>query len=236
MSRRQPAAEDLVSPENPNAWIFEDYGLLEDIPVPGGHLPSLDPSLPCSTPLRRSSKLGSSQHCGTHACLSLLRMSCLAMELVLDLLNLLGIQTILMKYASENDPGRSSKMDKAAILVDAVRMVTQLRDEAQKLRESNESLQVKINELKAEKNELRDEKQKLKTERDNLERQIKALDSKTVFVPQATAIPTPVSTPSQVVGGKLVPFVGFPRVSMWQFLPPAAVDISQDHILRPSVA
>ncbi|XP_038997103.1 transcription factor ILR3-like [Hibiscus syriacus] len=134
------------------------------------------------------------------------------------------------------DPGRSSKMDKAAILVDAVRMVTQLRDEAQKLRESNESLQVKINELKAEKNELRDEKQKLKTERDNLERQIKALDSKTVFVPQATAIPTPVSTPSQVVGGKLVPFVGFPRVSMWQFLPPAAVDISQDHILRPSVA
>ena len=39
-------------------------------------------------------------------------------------------------------------MDKAVILVDAVRMVSQLRDDAQKLRESNESLQEKINELK----------------------------------------------------------------------------------------
>lgn len=46
------------------------------------------------------------------------------------------------------DPGRPLKVDKAVILVDAVRMVTQLRDEAQKLRESNESLQEKINELK----------------------------------------------------------------------------------------
>ncbi|KAE8728553.1 bHLH115 protein [Hibiscus syriacus] len=98
-------------------------------------------------------------------------------------------------------------MDRAAILVDAVRMVTQLRDEAQKLRESNESLQEKINELKSEKNELRDEKQKLKTEIHNLERQVKALDSKPVFVPQATAIPTPFSTQSQVVGGKLFPLL-----------------------------
>ena len=47
------------------------------------------------------------------------------------------------------DPGRPPKVDKAVLLVDAVRMVTQLRDEAQKLRESNESLQEKINELKA---------------------------------------------------------------------------------------
>lgn len=46
------------------------------------------------------------------------------------------------------DPGRAPKVDKAAILVDAVRMVTLLRDEAQKLKESNESLQEKINELK----------------------------------------------------------------------------------------
>lgn len=46
------------------------------------------------------------------------------------------------------DPGRPPKVDKAVILVEAVRIVTQLRDEAQKLRESNQSLQEKINELK----------------------------------------------------------------------------------------
>lgn len=46
------------------------------------------------------------------------------------------------------DPGRPPKMDKAVILGDAVRMVTQLRREAKKLKESNEDLQEKINELK----------------------------------------------------------------------------------------
>lgn len=39
-------------------------------------------------------------------------------------------------------------MDKAAILSDAVRVVSQLRGEAEKLRESTENLQDKINELK----------------------------------------------------------------------------------------
>lgn len=46
------------------------------------------------------------------------------------------------------DPGRPPKTDKAAILVDAVRMVTQLRTETQKLKDSNLSLQEKIKELK----------------------------------------------------------------------------------------
>lgn len=46
------------------------------------------------------------------------------------------------------DPGKAPKTDKAAILVDAVRMVTQLRTETQKLKDSNLSLQDKIKELK----------------------------------------------------------------------------------------
>ena len=46
------------------------------------------------------------------------------------------------------EPGRPPKTDKAAILTDAVRMVTQLRGEAQKLKDSNMSLQEKIKELK----------------------------------------------------------------------------------------
>lgn len=41
-------------------------------------------------------------------------------------------------------------MDKGVILSDAVRIVTQLRREAQKLKESNEQLEEKINELKVQ--------------------------------------------------------------------------------------
>ncbi|XWS15632.1 hypothetical protein CRYUN_Cryun34aG0018000 [Craigia yunnanensis] len=132
-----------------------------------------------------------------------------------------------LELASILDPGRPPKVDKAVILVDAVRMVTQLWDEAQKLRESNESLQEKINELKRLKTE---------KEKENLERQVKALGSQPGFLPHPPAIPTPFSTLGQVVGGKMVPIVGYPGVSMWQFLPPAVVDTSQDHILRPPVA
>lgn len=46
------------------------------------------------------------------------------------------------------EPGRPPKTDKAAILIDAVRVVTQLRGEAQNLKDSNTSLQEKIKELK----------------------------------------------------------------------------------------
>lgn len=46
------------------------------------------------------------------------------------------------------EPGRPPKTDKAAILIDAVRMVNQLRGEAQKLKDSNSNLQEKIKELK----------------------------------------------------------------------------------------
>lgn len=32
----------MISPENNSNWVF-DYGLLDDIPVPGGDLPPLEP-------------------------------------------------------------------------------------------------------------------------------------------------------------------------------------------------
>lgn len=53
-----------------------------------------------------------------------------------------------VELASILEPGRPPKIDKAAILVDAVRMVTQLRKEAQKLKDSSSDLQEKIKELK----------------------------------------------------------------------------------------
>ncbi|KAJ4832448.1 Transcription factor ilr3 [Turnera subulata] len=142
-----------------------------------------------------------------------------------------------MELGAILEPGRPPKTDKAAILIDAVRMVTQLRGEAQKLKDSNSSLQEKIKELKAEKNELRDEKQRLKAEKDRLEQQMKTMNAQPSFMPHPpAAIPAAFVAQGQAPGNKLVPFMGYPGVAMWQFMPPAAVDTSQDHVLRPPVA
>ncbi|KAK4420724.1 Transcription factor ILR3 [Sesamum alatum] len=137
-----------------------------------------------------------------------------------------------MELGALLEPGRPPKTDKAAILVDAVRMVTQLRGEAQKLKDSNLNLQEKIKELKAEKNELRDEKQRLKAEKEKLEQQLKTMNApQPGFLPPA--IPAAFAAQNQGAGNKLVPIISYPGVAMWQFMPPAAVDTSQDHVLRP---
>ncbi|KAJ4837151.1 hypothetical protein Tsubulata_015894 [Turnera subulata] len=203
----------MVSTNDNANWVF-DYRVIEDIPVPGGDLPSLDTpgSLWSSLSMELEDSFGNS-----------------------DDLKEGGSRKRFLELGSLLDPGRP-KTDKSAILADAVRMVTQLRDESQKLRESNESLQEKIIELKAEKNELRDEKQRLKAEKENLENQMKTLSTAPNFLPHPPAIPAQFPAPAQVIGSKLVPFVGYPGVSMWQFMQPAVVDTSQDHVLRPPVA
>ncbi|KAK3028448.1 hypothetical protein RJ639_039040 [Escallonia herrerae] len=141
-----------------------------------------------------------------------------------------------LELCSILEPGRPPKTDKAAILNDAVRMVTQLRSEAQKLKESNEDFQEKIKELKAEKNELRDEKQRLKGDKEKLEQQVKALSSQPGFLPHPSAMGAAFAAQGQAAGNKLMPFVSYPGLAMWQFMPPAVVDTSQDHVLRPPVA
>ncbi|KAF9599738.1 hypothetical protein IFM89_006241 [Coptis chinensis] len=88
----------------------------------------------------------------------------------------------------------------------------------------------------SEKNELRDEKQRLKAEKEKLEQQVKAMTSQPSFMPHPSAIPTAFAPQAQAPGNKLMPFIGYPGVSMWQFMPPAAVDTSQDHVLCPRVA
>ncbi|KAE9620728.1 hypothetical protein Lal_00019699 [Lupinus albus] len=162
------------------------------------------------------------------------------------------------------EPGRPPKTDKTAILIDAVNMVTQLRGEAQKLKDSNMGLQDKIKDLKAEKNELRDEKQRLKAEKERLEQQLMSMNAQPSFLPPPAAIPATIpatfsaqgqaafaaqgqaafaaqgqaafAAQGQAAGNKLVPFISYPGVAMWQFMPPASVDTSQDHVLRPPVA
>ncbi|KAJ9153710.1 hypothetical protein P3X46_027124 [Hevea brasiliensis] len=236
----------MVSPENTN-WLIE-CGLIDDIPVPDANfsVPVTGFSWPVQNPngstnvgveidepfgdsdaQKESSckKRGRSESCSassSKACREKLRR---------DRLN-----DKFLELGSILEPGRPPKTDKAAILVDAVRMVTQLRGEAQKLKDSNSSLQEKIKELKAEKNELRDEKHRLKAEKDKLEQQLKALNAQPSFLPPPPAIPATFATQGQAPGNKLVPFIGYPGVAMWQFMPPAAVDTSQDHVLRPPVA
>ncbi|KAG9145674.1 hypothetical protein Leryth_018723 [Lithospermum erythrorhizon] len=134
------------------------------------------------------------------------------------------------------EPGRPPKTDKAAILSNAMRMVIQLREEAQKLQESSENLQKKSISLKAEKNELRDEKHKLKAEKEKLDEQVRALSSQKSFMPYPMAMPTPFPPQQQVGSSKLVPIMSYPGVPMWQFMPQGAVDTSEDHVLRPPVA
>ncbi|CAN0899896.1 Transcription factor ILR3 [Linum grandiflorum] len=234
----------MVSPENTN-WLME-YGLIDDVSIPDPNFsvpvngfswpvhtlnaPSnagaeIDASFGDSEGQRESSskKRGRSESCSassSKACREKLRR---------DRLNdkFLELGTIL-------EPGRPPKTDKAAILVDAVRMVNQLRGEAQKLKDSNSNLQEKIKELKVEKNELRDEKQRLKAEKEKLEQQLKTMSAQPSYMPAPPAIPAAYA--AQTPGNKLVPFMGYPGVAMWQFMPPAAVDTSQDHVLRPPVA
>lgn len=233
----------MVSPENTN-WLF-DYPLIDDIPVadasfaasafawplppppPSNVGVEIDASLGDSDGFRDPAlkKRGRSDSCtvsSSKACREKLRR---------DRLN-----DKFVELGSILEPGRPPKTDKAAILIDAVRMVTQLRDEAQKLKDSNTGLQEKIKELKSEKNELRDEKQRLKAEKEKLELQVKSMNAQPAFLPPPPAIPAAFAPQGQAPGNKLVPFMGYPGVAMWQFMPPAAVDTSQDHVLRPPVA
>lgn len=241
----------MVSPETTN-WIYE-YGLIDDIAVPDANYTvpasgfswpvqatfnssSSNPSLDLDSSIvdsdghndSRSKKRGRSESCSgtsSKACREKLRR---------DKLN-----DKFLELASILEPGRPPKIDKSAILVDAVRMVTQLRKEAKKLKDSSSDLQEKIKELKTEKNELRDEKQRLKMEKEKLEQQVNTMNAQPTFMAHHHHHPPaiPAAYGGQAMGNKLVPVISYPGMAaMWQFMPPAAVDTSQDHVLHPPVA
>ncbi|KAK2984785.1 hypothetical protein RJ640_004610 [Escallonia rubra] len=210
----------MVSPENTN-WLY-DYSLIEDIAVPDGNFSA--PASGFSWPVQalNGSATVSAEIDGSLGDSDSHKES--------------GSKKRFIELGAILEPGRPLKTDKAAILVDAIRVVTQLRTEAQKLKESNSDLQAKIKELKAEKNELRDEKQRLKSEKEKLERQLGSMNAQPGFLPPPPAIPAAYAAQGQAAGNKLVPIISYPGVAMWQFMPPAAVDTSQDHVLRPPVA
>ncbi|KAK6154664.1 hypothetical protein DH2020_008912 [Rehmannia glutinosa] len=198
-------------PENSSNWAF-DYGLLED-------LPPLDPCFQWANPQTASVSVEFED--------SYENPDCMKKH---------GSRKRFQELSSLLEPGRPPKMDKSVILSDAVRMVIQLREEAQKLKESYDNLQGKVNELKTEKNELRDEKLVLKAEKDKLEQQVKDLSTRPGMLHHLPPIPSHFAAPPQVVGSKIVPVFGFSGIPMWQLMPRTAVDTSEDHTLRPPVA
>ncbi|CAA3010933.1 transcription factor ILR3 [Olea europaea subsp. europaea] len=234
----------MVSPENTN-WLY-DY-VVEDVAVPEGNLSAPASGFSWSVqPLNGSSIIsmendcsfedsdaqrepGSKKRARTASCAPSSSKAKREKQRR-DKLN-----DKFMELSVLLEPGRPPKTDKAAILLDAARLVTQLRGEAQKLTDSNTDLQEKIKELKAEKNELRDEKQRLKAEKEKLEQQLKTTNVQPGFLP-SPAMPAAFAAQGQAATNKFVPVISYPGVAMWQFMPPAAVDTSQDHVLRPPVA
>lgn len=139
------------------------------------------------------------------------------------------------------EPGRTPKTDKIVILLDALRTLTQLKGEARQLNDSNEKLRDTIKKLKADKGELRDEKQRLKSEKERLEQQLKLMTMPTGYLPHPAALHaamTAFAAQNQVATGKGASVPAYPGMGMgmWQWMPPAALDTSQDHMLRPPVA
>ncbi|KAL5712140.1 hypothetical protein ACHQM5_014339 [Ranunculus cassubicifolius] len=132
------------------------------------------------------------------------------------------------------EPGRPAKTDKSAILSDAIRVVNQLRSESQELKEANEKLQEDIKNLKAEKIELREEKSSLKADKERIEQQVKAM----AIVPGAGMLPPPHPAAAAYQAGmnKFMAYPSYGGYPMWQYISPASLDTSQDHVLRPPVA
>ena len=87
-----------------------------------------------------------------------------------------------------------------------------------------------------EKNELRDEKTSLKADKERLEHQVKAMSAPPpAFMPHPMALhPAAVANAAFAAQNQAAtkkgaaPFSPFPGMAMWQWLPPAVLDTTQD--------
>ncbi|KAL5542234.1 hypothetical protein UlMin_009944 [Ulmus minor] len=132
-----------------------------------------------------------------------------------------------MDLSSVLEPGRPMKTDKPTILDDAIRVINQLKNEAQELKETNEKLIEEIKSLKVEKNELREEKLVLKADKEKMEQQLKAMSiSPSGFMPAHPA----------AYQNKMAVYPSYGLYPMWHYLPQSTRDTSRDHELRPPAA
>uniref|UniRef100_A0A5B6ZUJ0 Putative transcription factor ILR3-like n=1 Tax=Davidia involucrata TaxID=16924 RepID=A0A5B6ZUJ0_DAVIN len=123
----------MVSPEENSNWLF-DYGVIEDIPLPGGDLSSLEPfnwpsnaftgstnlSVELDDSFGNSDKikeLGSQKRVRSGSCSASDSKACRE-KMRRDRLN-----DRFQELSSILEPGRPPKMDKAVILSDAVRIL-----------------------------------------------------------------------------------------------------------------
>ncbi|KAI3741076.1 hypothetical protein L1987_58743 [Smallanthus sonchifolius] len=236
--------------ENDNSNCFFDFSLIEQFSVPGGELPSLEPEFHWSSNPFSDHTNPSKGFADSYGNLNATKEdesrkrthpgSCSDSKACREKKRRDKLNDRFQELNEILDPGRSTKTDKTVILADAIRMVTQLRNEAAKLKDSSQDMLLKINELKVEKNELRDEKQKLKAEKERLELQLKAAcchpPPAAFYPPVHPVMPVPCPGPAPVGGNKFMPFMGYQGVPMWQFASPAAVDTSKDHVLRSPLA
>ncbi|CAI7816995.1 unnamed protein product [Closterium sp. NIES-53] len=112
------------------------------------------------------------------------------------------------------EPGKAPKADKASILCDAVRVLSQLRAEREALKESNAALQEQIKELKvkgvggeggAEKHELREEKARLKAESEKLQQHVNGSSAAAAAAAAAAATSTHPATPTTAIPVATIP-------------------------------
>ncbi|OIW07693.1 hypothetical protein TanjilG_30770 [Lupinus angustifolius] len=130
------------------------------------------------------------------------------------------------------ETGRPVKTDKPAILDDAIRVLTQLKTEAQELKETHEKLLEEIKCLKAEKKELREEKLVLKADKEKIEKHLKGFS-----IPHAGFMPPPPHVAAYQGGmNKMAVYPNYGYIPMWQYLPLSTRDTSHDHELRPPAA
>lgn len=126
------------------------------------------------------------------------------------------------------NPTTPPTSDKVAILNDATNRLNQLRLELQRIRQSNDSLLENVMKIKAEKTQLRNVKARLKVEKAKMERILNS--------PHPHVHPALHKT-STTYSKATAPYdLNYPPAVMWQWIPPAVLDTSQDHVLRPPVA
>ncbi|KAJ8477905.1 hypothetical protein OPV22_021632 [Ensete ventricosum] len=223
-----------MSPNEANGggWLM-DYGLLDDFPAADYiwspqflHDPAASSAIlglevevaqdKEGAPLEKRARVESSAAPRTKACREKLRR---------DRLN-----DRFRELCCVLDPGKPPpKADKLAVLRDATRLLIQLRVGAKKLKESNEALQDAIKNLKAEKSELRDEKTRLRCEKEQMEQVLRGISFTPPFTGQSAA-------PAAALPATNDKTFAYMPICMWQWVPPAALDTSQDHVLRPPVA
>ncbi|KAF2285438.1 hypothetical protein P3X46_006275 [Hevea brasiliensis] len=218
----------MDSLEGDCCWDFLDYNFIEetttssDLLWPNNHSVGLDIAFSsggaASQEKQCSRKRGCSDSCSkpvTKACREKLRRE--------------KLNDRFQDLSSVLEPGRPARTDKAAILDDAIRILTRLKTEAQELKETNEKLLEEIKSLKAEKNELREEKLTLKAHKERMEQQLKVM-----AVPSSGFMP---AHPAAYHAGvnKMAVFPSYGLMPMWQ-LPLAARDTSLDHEHWPPAA